>query len=383
MKVLNIVRYLPIEGFPVENDITFKIYADLEDEYKVKSLFVMPLAHIPKWATYLKKSLVERHKIINNPYIDKKYGFEVDFFQAYFPFNFIKIPVKLATRIMLCQYAIYKKRLYELFRSYKPEIIHAHTVFDAFYAYDLYKKFSIQYIVTLRGEYSDFYESKIVKKILQNSKKIVTPSYDLFVNLNKQYNIKLVPHGLDEIWFSNNNKEYTNKKIRLITVARLLKMKNIQIVLNSLTHLKNRGYSINYAIIGEGPYKKNLQDLTNSLKLKNEVTFMGYKNQEEIRNIYKKYNIFIMLSYPETFGRVYFEAAAQGLLIIGVKGTGADGYFDRDEAFFISPTIDETTGILKRINNEIFINMTNKSRLKALNFRNKKIVNNYYTILNN
>jgi hypothetical protein len=88
-----------------------------------------------------------------------------------------------------------------------------------------------------------------------------------------------------------------------------------------------------------------------------------------------------LLSYPETFGRVYFEAAAQGLVLIGRKGTGIDGYFDSKEAFIIKPTIAETMKVLLEVNNNVFNEMTFKSRNKILDFRNDKIIKRYYNII--
>jgi len=384
MKVLNIVRFLPIEGFPAENDITFKIYSDLKKKYCIESLFIMPLPHIPKWATYIKKSLKNRYKTINNvTYQDKKYKFNVKFFESTFPAPFIYLSKKYSFFNLIFQYNFYKKRLYKIYTGYLPDIIHAHTITDAYYAYKIFQKYNVPYIVTLRGSYSKLYQLPVISNILNYAKYVVTPSYSLFKKLKVKHSIELLPHGLDESWYSTEKKEVDTSIIRLITVSRLLEMKNIQIVIKCIAKLKNEGYQINYSIVGDGPYKEELEILVNQHKLNNNVKFYGKQSQDEIKNIYKENDIFIMISTPETFGRVYFEAAAQGLLIVGVQGTGPDGYFTNEEAYFIQPTVEATTNLLRQLNSNSFKSMTDKTKEKMKSFKNSYIIDRYYEILNN
>lgn len=62
------------------------------------------------------------------------------------------------------------------------------------------------------------------------------------------------------------------------------------------------------------------------------VEFKGYiKDPKVLLNLYRKSDIFIMLSKRETFGLVYIEAMSQGLPIIYSKGTGIDGYFEDED----------------------------------------------------
>lgn len=382
MKVLNIVRYLPIKGFPAENDITFKIYNDLRKEHQIKSRFVMPLSYLPRWSTYLKRTIKNRYEIINNFYKDENYKFQVDFFQAYFPLKLVK-SVKVNYYNPIFQFNIFKNKLFSIFTKYQPNIIHAHTLSDGFYAYQLSKKYHCPYILTLRGQYSELYNFKISKNILNGAKYLVTPSYQLYKDLKKEYAIELMPHGLETSWYLESEKEFDSTTIRLVTTSRLLEMKNIQIVLQSLMQLKNEGFKIKYHIIGDGPYKNKLKALVVKYSLNNEVIFYGHQTQEKIKKIYKKSDIFIMLSTSETFGRVYFEAAAQGLLVIGTKDTGADGYFSKEEAFFIEPNSLETIKILKCINKTLIDKMTIKSRKKVVGFKNEIIVKRYNNILEN
>jgi len=384
LKVLNIAKFLPIDGLLPENDITLKIYNDLQKRYQVKSEFVMPCPHIPKWTTNLKKSLKINYGILNNTdYYDKNYNLKINFFKSVFPISFLYKYPTISYYDLIFQFNFYGRNLIKIFKRYSPNLIHAHTVTDAFYAYKLFKKFHIPYVVTLRGSYIPLYDNNLIKKILKNAKCLITPSYNLYSKLSNNYNIKLMPHGLNNVWYLKGNKKTDNSIQRLVTVSRLLKMKNIQIVIETIAKMKKDGFSVRYDIVGDGPYKIELEKLVKQLDLKNEIKFYGFQSEEEIIKIYKNNDIFIMLSYPETFGRVYFEAAAQGLLVFGVKETGADGYFKSDEAIFIEPNIKNTFKTLKNLKKYGFKNKIIKSRLKVNSFKNEIIIKQYYSLICN
>lgn len=383
MKVLNISRFLSIKGFPVMNDITIKIYANLRDQCGVESMFVMPLSHIPKWTIYLKNSLKSRYKIINNKnYIDKQYNIPIHFYESSLGFLSKAGRYKRFYDLKL-QFPLYKKELYNHVKSFQPDIVHAHTLTDAFYAYNMYKKYNIPYIVTLRGSFYDLYKTKLMEKILINAKELVTPSASLKHDLSDLYNVELLAHGVDKEWYLGNTvKEFDKNTLRIITVASLIEMKNIQTVIKSVAKLINEvGYKIHYSIVGEGSYKAELKELVKKENIETFVTFHGFLSHESIRELYKKNDVFIMLSYPETFGRVYFEAAAQGLLIIGRKNTGMDGYFKDDEAFVIDANVDEVCKVLQRIDAPLLKKMTNKSKKRIKDFKNDRIIDRYNEIL--
>lgn len=383
IKVLNIATYIPVKGFPKENDINLKIYHNLFEKHCVDSLFIKPINHIPNWAKYIREDIKQRYNLINSDtYKDKNYNIPIRFFQAYFPIRIFKNNQIFQYYYLAFCYYFYGKNIISSYKAFQPDIIHAHNVRDAFHAYKLSKKFNVPYIITLRGAYSKLYETKLVKKIMNNASVLITPSYKLYSILNLCYSIKLLGHGLDSIWFNNFNKKFCQQKLRLISVCRLLDWKNIELVLKIVAGIKREGYKIHYTIVGDGPNSENLKNLSIDLEIQNEVSFLGHKPMEEIKNIYDSNDIFILLSHPETFGRVFFEAAAQGLLIIGLKDTGAFGHLTQEEGFFIEASVSDGVKALKGINEDVFYEITERSRRKAESFDNELIIDKYYSILN-
>nr|MDA3882764.1 glycosyltransferase family 4 protein [Bacteroidales bacterium] len=55
------------------------------------------------------------------------------------------------------------------------------------------------------------------------------------------------------------------------------------------------------------------------------VHFAGRLSREKVFEQLKRHHIFVMPSYPETFGLAYLEAMAAGCIVIGTQGWGIDG----------------------------------------------------------
>ena len=55
------------------------------------------------------------------------------------------------------------------------------------------------------------------------------------------------------------------------------------------------------------------------------------KPKEELIEIYRQNDIFVMPSFTESFGLVYAEAMSQGLPVIYSRGQGFDGQFSEGE----------------------------------------------------
>lgn len=121
-------------------------------------------------------------------------------------------------------------------------------------------------------------------------------------------------------------QEWKMKKrpIQFISVARLKKLKNIDVNLKALANL-NSNIKWEYTIIGDGEEMSRLKGLAKELKIIDKVIFMGYQTREKVLHYMQKSDIFIMVSAPETFGLVYIEAMAKGCLVIGAYDNGIDG----------------------------------------------------------
>lgn len=236
-------------------------------------------------------------------------------------------------------------------------IIHAHTLFtDGGTAYLLHKEYGTPYVLSVRNtDINSFYKYALhyrsfSHKVLINSKRIVFISYAykeiLFNLLPKSIVNKIkdkclvIPNGIDNIYFSKVpliNKQDT--KLRLFTSASLDKNKNIITVLKTVKHLNDKGVDIDYRVAGKGDELKVLQGYVKQNNLAKQVSFVGYLTSKDLIKELDLSDVFILLSYKETFGISYIEALARGKPIIYTQGQGIDGYFPEGHVgYAVCPT---------------------------------------------
>lgn len=197
-------------------------------------------------------------------------------------------------------------------------------------------------------------------------------------------NIKVIPNGinLEGIERVVPSKESSD----LIFAGRLIKEKNIDLLIRVVAGLRKDFQQIKCIIIGDGPEKENLIKLRDKLDLSKNIIFKGFlKKQEEVYSYFKSSKIFALLSVREGFGIVVLEANACGLPVITINcennaakdlvNDGYNGYISLDKEM-ISKCIERL--LRDKI---LFNNLKNQSIEFARNYNWPVIINklsNYY-----
>lgn len=163
----------------------------------------------------------------------------------------------------------------------------------------------------------------------------------------------------------------------LLTVCRLVERKGIDKVLEALALLQNT--DIEYCIVGSGVDEPRLCEIVKRKKLESQVHFLGAISDEELEQMYRAADIFIMPSREidggdvEGFGIVFVEANSFGLPVIGGKSGGV-----------VDAVIDGETGILvesesaQKVSNAINTLFTDKSYATRLGEQGKKRVEEFF-----
>lgn len=117
---------------------------------------------------------------------------------------------------------------------------------------------------------------------------------------------------------SNNDSDYTNDMefsgIKILTVARLEKIKGYDLLLKSASLLKEQGIKFKWYIIGEGNLRNEIETYCAENELENFVTLLGQKN-----NPYpymKRCDIYVQTSRNEGLGLTVIEAGILEKLIV-------------------------------------------------------------------
>ena len=258
--------------------------------------------------------------------------------------RFLRTPLFFRPRIKFVA-----KYFYEFYKEdFDFDITHAYMWFsDGEIAYKAYESWGIPYIIAVRNDdmNSWYYwnlpwNKKRGYDILKNATKVVFlgPSYKaelisrLPLNMRAELEKKtlIIPNGIDDFWHLNERKsprQNPKKNIKILTVGNIEVNKNQITVLKALNLLINKGYMVQYTVVGSVLDKRIERELMKSRCVK----LLPFCSQEKLKEIYDNSDIFVLPSIHESFGLVYAEAMSQGLPIIYSKGQGFDGQFPEGE----------------------------------------------------
>ena len=133
--------------------------------------------------------------------------------------------------------------------------------------------------------------------------------------------------GIDSASFNVDN--YIREKKRneinipidafvLISVGELNKNKNNEAIISALEKAKNN--KIHYILCGVGELEDKLREQAKNAGLEHNVHFLGYRN--DVKELYKMSDCFVMPSYREGLSRSIMEAMSSGLPCIVSKIRG-------------------------------------------------------------
>jgi len=151
------------------------------------------------------------------------------------------------------------------------------------------EKIAIKSRYTIIHTVSEFVKENLVK--LGVKKQIVViPNA---IRSSKSYNVPIVP-------------------FQFVLISRLVFYKNVQIILKALKIVKKKFPQVSFIIIGDGPYRKTLEELVDNLQLENNVSFKGTVIDEVEKNkLIACSQALLHPSYYESFGLIILEAFSQ------------------------------------------------------------------------
>ncbi|MDD5430709.1 MAG: glycosyltransferase family 4 protein [Candidatus Pacebacteria bacterium] len=117
--------------------------------------------------------------------------------------------------------------------------------------------------------------------------------------------------------FRDNLPKHENSNApTLVFVGRLVPWKGVEMLINAVSKLKNKYPDIMLEILGDGPEMKNLQLITDNLKLKNNINFRGRINSRETMEILAKAAVFVLNTNYEGLPHTVLEAMSIGVPVI-------------------------------------------------------------------
>jgi glycosyltransferase involved in cell wall biosynthesis len=125
--------------------------------------------------------------------------------------------------------------------------------------------------------------------------------------------IFVAPNAVDLSIFTVDANRETREQCTFLYVGRLAAEKGIDVLLDAFADVPGR-----LLIAGSGPQEAELRARTNG-----RVTFLGHMPREELPELYKSADCFVLPSRSEPWGMVLKEAAAAGLPLVATEAAGA------------------------------------------------------------
>ena len=213
-------------------------------------------------------------------------------------------------------------------RKEKPAIIHVHNLQNIFPLFVSVFKRKEQLLVLqphyhrygqtlLRHLLLELYKIVIPKLILDHSEVIIANSnYEREViqeDFSSGKKIVVVQEGIAVCELSKVNWCPESPK-RILYIGALKKYKKVDILLRAFKILLNQEKIYNrLVIVGDGPDKSRLLNLTNELGLNDYVEWKTNLTRCQLLSEYSKASVFVLLSMLESFSRVVNEAVAIGV----------------------------------------------------------------------
>ena len=163
---------------------------------------------------------------------------------------------------------------------------------------------------------------------------VVVPSRGIKQSLRElgvTCDVEVIPNGVDVAQFqhppaplSKRDLGFSEQTSVAVTVGRLGPEKNLSFLLRAFTGIADRAPNLHLVIIGGGPEKEHLRDMSRLLGLDTRVHLVGEVPYDEIPNWLAAADFFALASVSESHPLVVLEAMAAGLPVVGIPSPGVE-----------------------------------------------------------
>lgn len=252
--------------------------------------------------------------------------------------------------------------------EWKPDVIHSQCEFSTFF---MAKKIAdetnapiVHTYHTVYGDYTHYFSPNATwgRKVVQKLTRMLSARVDAMIapsrkieDVLEKYNVlcpvEVIPSGIDTDKFGKYIGTDSRYRIRqqyglskdqtvLLYVGRLAKEKNTLEILRCQKRVSRYGTAL--MIIGDGPYRAEIEEQVKELGISDSVIFTGMIEPDKVAEYYQAGDFFVSASTSETQGLTYVEALAAGIpllcredpCLIDVVDSGKNGWeFTDEEAF--------------------------------------------------
>ena len=135
--------------------------------------------------------------------------------------------------------------------------------------------------------------------------------------------VSIIPNGIDLHHFHAPRNREESKIKKILYVGRLEKRKGVSYLIDAFAQLLKHQGNIQLVIAGDGVDREKLEEQVQELRLKDNVTFLGFVSESQKKKLLHDADLFCSPAlYGESFGIVLLEAMASGLVTVAGNNPG-------------------------------------------------------------
>ena len=232
-------------------------------------------------------------------------------------------------RRTLLAMAYFAEAVFAGHRIQKAGLTHVHSVYTTTVALILSRIFAVHLSMTLHGptEFNDPEGTRLRDKV-HAAEVVGTISYFarsqtmLWSSPEDWHKLEVTPLGVDARSWELAPFRERPSPFELIAAGRLADIKGFPLLLDAVATLRKQGRDVRLTLAGDGPARKKLEEQAQRLGIADRVVFAGWKNQDDLRALYRQSDAFVMSSFAEGVPVVLMEAMATGVPCVAPRING-------------------------------------------------------------
>lgn len=322
MKVLFVTRGFPSDKNPMDGNyeaVQAKAIAKKGHEVAVVSIRFRSLLHI-----------FEHGKVVHR-FEDNVDVYICTCFILFIPFIFnVSIPI-VNRRLSLWAYKHVVKRY--ISEKGMPDIVHAHSMFCAGPVAFLKDDYHLPFVIT--EHWSEMYKDIISEwqkrnaSIYYKADRIICVSQVLADSVKRKFQIDsiVINNMVSDLFFKTKKVIRSDGNFKFIACGafRKNKIKGFDLLVDAfaLAHFPD---NVHLSIVGDGEDRPFIEHKIAEYNLSNQIHLLGLKTPEDVSDLLRQSDCFVLSSRLETFSIVVIEAMAKGLPVVATKCGGPETF---------------------------------------------------------
>jgi len=259
-------------------------------------------------------------------------------------------------------------------RNNQIDIVHTHGYKASFYAWLAGRNLRIPLVATCHNWTRATIPLRLYAfvdlLVLKRFRRVVAVSLEIAKALQiagiSPERILVIPNGVDVLntYVPHDDKPEHNQ-ITVGAVGRLVEAKGFQYLLEAGALLLPKFPFVNFYIVGSGPFRPELERLSQNLGIQSHVTFAG--EQEDMASAYSAMDIFVLPSLNEGMPMTVLEAMAAGKPVVASAVGGIPRIVTSgDTGLLVKPgSVDSLRDALTRLIEDTALRIALANRARA------------------